>query len=329
MKRRCSWAKGELLERYHDDEWGVPVRNEQKLYELLLLEAFQAGLSWYVVLSKREHFREAFDGFDAHKIAAYDEAKIDELMHNEKLIRCRRKMIGAVNNAQVYLRIVEEFGSFQAYLDSFTSGQIIANPAGEILTTSPLSDAISKDLRKRGMKYMGSVTVYSYLQAIGVVNDHEKDCFMHMNHLVYGTLREHPQLKEKAARWFCSKWGAPEEAYLECMNAYLENRTEYGWYLCLAGEQIVGGLGVIENDFHDRKDLTPNICAVYTEEAFRCKGIAGRLLNMAVADLKTRGITPVYLLTDHTGFYERYGWKFLCMVQGDGEEQMSRMYVHD
>lgn len=177
--QRCSWAKGELMEKYHDEEWGVPTRDEQKLYEMLLLEAFQAGLSWYVVLSKRENFRRAFDGFDAHKIAAYSEDKIDELAKEEGLIRCRRKISGAVVNAQVYLRIVEEFGSFAAYLDSFTGGKVITNNTGIFLTTSPLSDAISKDLRKRGMKYMGSVTVYSYLQAVGIVNDHEPQCFRH------------------------------------------------------------------------------------------------------------------------------------------------------
>ena len=179
MKQRCSWAKGELMEKYHDEEWGVPTRDEHRLYEMLLLEAFQAGLSWYVVLSKREHFRRAFDGFDAHKIAAYGEDKIDALVKDGGLIRCRRKMCAAVTNAQVYLRIVEEFGSFAAYLDSFTGGQTFVNTTGELLTTSPLSDAISRDLRKRGMKYMGSVTVYSYLQAVGVVNDHEPQCFMH------------------------------------------------------------------------------------------------------------------------------------------------------
>ena len=177
--QRCSWAKGELMEKYHDEEWGVPRRDEQMLYEMLLLEAFQAGLSWYVVLSKRENFRRAFDGFDAHKIAAYSEDKIDELAKEEGLIRCRRKISGAVINAQVYLRIVEEFGSFAAYLDSFTGGGVITNDTGIFQTTSPLSDAISKDLRKRGMKYMGSVTVYSYLQAVGIVNDHEPQCFRH------------------------------------------------------------------------------------------------------------------------------------------------------
>lgn len=120
----------------------------------------------------------------------------------------------------------------------------------------------------------------------------------------------------------------PTEAYLECMDAYLQNETESGWFLCLYEDEIVGGLGVIENDFHNRKDLTPNICAVYTEQAHRCQGIAGQLLNMAVEYLRKKGISPAYLLTDHTGFYERYGWEFYCMVQGDGEETMSRMYIH-
>ena len=149
-----------------------------------------------------------------------------------------------------------------------------------------------------------------------------------MEELLFVSLRERPELKKAAAGWFCSRWGVPEEAYLECMNAYLERRTEYGWYLCLHEEQIVGGLGVIENDFHDRKDLFPNICAVYTDEAFRGKGIAGRLLNRAVDELKQKNITPVYLATDHTGFYEKYGWEFFCMVQGDGEEAPSRLYIH-
>ena len=144
----------------------------------------------------------------------------------------------------------------------------------------------------------------------------------------YITLREDPELKKEASRWFHSKWGVPEEAYLECMENFLDQKTEYGWYLCLDGEKIVAGLGVIENDFHDRKDLAPNICAVYTEEKYRCNGIAGKLLNMAVSDLKSKGISPVYLVTDHTGFYEKYGWEFFCMTQGDGEPDMTRMYIH-
>lgn len=144
----------------------------------------------------------------------------------------------------------------------------------------------------------------------------------------YLILRDRPELKETAAEWFHQKWSVPTEAYLECMDAYLDRETEYGWYLCMDGERIVGGLGVIENDFHDRKDLFPNVCAVYTEEDCRGKGIAGRLLDMAVEDLRAKGISPVYLVTDHTGFYEQYGWEFLCMVQGDGEPDMTRMYIH-
>ena len=149
-----------------------------------------------------------------------------------------------------------------------------------------------------------------------------------MNELKYITLREKPEIMEAAASWFNSKWGVPKEAYLECMESYLKGETELGWYLCLDGNKIIGGMGVIENDFHDKKELTPNVCAVYTEESYRKMGIAGALLNMVVDDLKSKGISPVYLVTDHTGFYERYGWEFLCMVQGDGEPDLTRMYIH-
>ena len=149
-----------------------------------------------------------------------------------------------------------------------------------------------------------------------------------MENYTYIKLRERPEWKQAAAEWFHSKWNVPTEAYLDCMDAYLSGETEYGWYLCLDGDKIVGGMGVIENDFHDRKDLAPNVCAVYTEEACRGKGIAGQLLTIVVDDMKSKGITPIYLVTDHTNFYERYGWEFLCMVQGDGEDSMSRMYIH-
>ncbi len=149
-----------------------------------------------------------------------------------------------------------------------------------------------------------------------------------MNDHQYITLREKPELKTAAAEWFHEKWGVPAEAYLACMNDYLAGDTEYGWYLCMDGDRIIAGLGVIENDFHDRKDLAPNVCAVFTEEEFRGRGIAGKLLNLAVEDQRSKGITPVYLVTDHVGFYERYGWEFLCMVQGEDETEMTRMYIH-
>jgi len=142
------------------------------------------------------------------------------------------------------------------------------------------------------------------------------------------TLRDKPELKEKAAEWFSEKWNVPKQAYIDCMDEYLNYKTEYGWYLCLNQDQIIGGLGVIENDFHQRKDLTPNICAVYTEQKYRNQRIAGNLLDMAVQDLKSKSITPVYLLTDHMNFYERYGWEFLCMVLNEKETGMSRMYIH-
>ena len=144
----------------------------------------------------------------------------------------------------------------------------------------------------------------------------------------YFELRERPELKEMAADWFHKKWGVPTEAYLECMTDYLDGNTENGWYLCMLGDQIVGGLGVIENDFHDRKDLSPNVCAVYTEEAHRKKGIAGKLLGLVVDDMRKKGVSPLYLVTDHTGFYERYGWEFFCMAQGDDEPEQTRLYIH-
>ena len=149
-----------------------------------------------------------------------------------------------------------------------------------------------------------------------------------LNGYEYVTLRDKPDLLDMAACWFHGKWNVPKEAYMECMEAYLNGDTEYGWYLCLDGSRIIGGMGVIENDFHERKDLSPNVCAVYTEEEYRCQGIAGRLLNMVVEDMRSKGISPLYLVTNHTGFYERYGWTFLCMVQGDGEPEKSRMYIH-
>lgn len=149
-----------------------------------------------------------------------------------------------------------------------------------------------------------------------------------MSNYTYINLYDRPTLIQDAATWFHDKWGVPKEAYLECMEAYLQGETPYGWYMCLDGDQIVAGVGVIENDFHDRPDLTPNICAVYTEEAYRKQGIAGKLLDMAVEDLRRKGISPVYLLTEHTGFYERYGWEFFCMAQGEDEPEMSRMYIH-
>lgn len=143
-------------------------------------------------------------------------------------------------------------------------------------------------------------------------------------------LQEHPALKEQAAEWFHQKWGIPKEAYLESMEEYLKNTSPVPqWYCVMDGETIIGGLGVIENDFHDRKDLTPNVCAVYVEEAYRKQGIAGKMLQFVCDEFGKKGINTLYLVTDHTSFYERYGWNFLCMVQGDGEPDMTRMYIHE
>ena len=142
-------------------------------------------------------------------------------------------------------------------------------------------------------------------------------------------LRDKPDMLQKAAAWFHQKWGVPMEAYRESMEDCLTGKGPVPqWYLALDGERIVGGMGVIENDFHHRKDLAPNVCAVYTEEDRRCQGIAGALLGLVCRDMKELGIPTLYLVTDHTSYYERYGWEFYCMVQGDGEPGLTRLYVH-
>ena len=142
-------------------------------------------------------------------------------------------------------------------------------------------------------------------------------------------LRDRPDMLSRAAAWFHQKWSVPLEAYRESMEECLAGKSPVPqWYLALEGDRIVGGMGVIENDFHDRKDLAPNVCAVYTEEDRRCQGIAGALLELVCRDMKELGIPTLYLVTDHTSFYERYGWEFYCMVQGDGEPELTRLYIH-
>jgi len=177
--KRCAWAQDvpAIYKAYHDEEWGVPLRDDQKLYEMFLLETFQAGLSWITILKKRENFRAAFDNFDPIKIAAYDEEKVAALMLDAGIIRNRRKITAAVTNAAIFLDIARDFGSFSDYLWGFTGGVTVKNTSGIPPTRSELSDAISRDLTKRGMRFVGSVTIYSYLQAVGVVNDHAPDCF--------------------------------------------------------------------------------------------------------------------------------------------------------
>lgn len=142
-------------------------------------------------------------------------------------------------------------------------------------------------------------------------------------------IQEHPELKNYAANWFHEKWNIPLEAYLESIDECMKNKTAVPqWYIVLIGDKIVGGLGVIENDFHNRKDLTPNVCAVYVEDDYRCQGIAGKMLNYVCDDMREKNIDTLYLVTDHTSFYERHGWEFLCMVQAEGEKNLTRMYIH-
>lgn len=142
-------------------------------------------------------------------------------------------------------------------------------------------------------------------------------------------IQEHPELKNYAANWFHDKWNIPLEAYLESIDECMKNNTPVPqWYIVIVGDKIVGGLGVIENDFHNRKDLTPNVCAVYVEDDYRCQGIAGKMLNYVCDDMREKNIDTLYLVTDHTSFYERHGWEFLCMVQAEGEKNLTRMYIH-
>ena len=177
--KRCFWVdeKSEIYVKYHDEEWGVPKYDDGELFELLVLESFQAGLSWITVLKKREAFREAFDEFDVKKVAVYKEDKIQELLNNEKIIRSKSKIEAAINNTKIFIEIQKEFGSFSNYIWGFTNKEVIKRTEKKLPASTPLSDKISKDLKKRGMKYTGTVIIYSYLQAIGVVNDHDEDCF--------------------------------------------------------------------------------------------------------------------------------------------------------
>ena len=174
-KQRCEWAgSDEIYIKYHDEEWGMPTHDDKELFEMLVLESFQAGLSWITILKKRENFRKAFDDFDVVKVANYDDDKVEELRSNEGIIRHKGKITSAINNAQVFIEIQKEFGSFDEYIWGFTDGNIIK---AEFLTESELSKSISKDLKKRGMKFVGPTIIYSYLESIGVIDNHQEYCF--------------------------------------------------------------------------------------------------------------------------------------------------------
>jgi len=175
---RCSWCniENEKYVKYHDEEWGNLNTDDKYLFEMLILESFQAGLSWECVLNKREDFIRAYDGFDLDKVCGYGEEKINELLSNEKIIRNRLKIKASIENAKIFRMIVDEFGSFYNYLKYFSKGEILYEIG---MTINELSDMISFDLKKRGMKFVGSVIIYSYLQAIGIINSHERECFMY------------------------------------------------------------------------------------------------------------------------------------------------------
>ena len=180
MCKRCTWAnpKNPVYLKYHDEEWGVPLHDDRALFELLILEGFQAGLSWECVLNKREGFREAFDGFDIDTVSRYDTQKCESLLKNQCIVRNKLKIHAAIKNAKIFNKIKNEFGSFDAYIWGFTDGRIIYEEYS-FQTTSPLSDKISRDLKKRGMSFVGSTIIYSYLQAIGVIYAHGKECALY------------------------------------------------------------------------------------------------------------------------------------------------------
>ena len=175
---RCKWAMNvnELYTKYHDEEWGEPVHDDQKLYEMLILESFQAGLSWSCILNKRENFRKAFDNFDIDKIINYNEFKIQELQNNAGIIRNKLKIKATINNSKIFKQIQKEYGSFDKYIWSFTNNKTIYEFDK---VSSKLSDIISRDLKKRGMTFVGTIIIYSYLQAVGIINSHESQCFKH------------------------------------------------------------------------------------------------------------------------------------------------------
>lgn len=181
MTTRCGWVNQDpLYIAYHDHEWGVPVHDDRKLFEMLILEGAQAGLSWYTILKKREAYREAFDGFDPVKVAAYGEGKMEALLGNAGIVRNRLKIRAAVANAKAFLRVRDEFGSFDRYIWQFVGGRTIENDwraLSEVPVRTPESDAMSKDLRKRGFQFVGSTICYAFMQATGMVNDHVADCF--------------------------------------------------------------------------------------------------------------------------------------------------------
>ena len=179
-KTRCAWCeKDDLYRKYHDNEWGKPVYDDETIFEFLILETFQAGLSWYTVLAKRENFRKAFDNFDLMKIANYSEEKMAELAEDAGIIRNKLKIKATVTNAQAFIKVQEEFGTFSKYIWGFVDGKPIDNQPktlSEVKATTPISDALSKDLKKRGFKFVGSTVMYAHMQATGMVNDHVVDC---------------------------------------------------------------------------------------------------------------------------------------------------------
>lgn len=183
MKQRCQWCcDGGIVQKYHDEEWGIPLHDDRKQFEYLSMEVMQCGLSWTLMLKKREIFRECFDNFDFEKVAGYTPEDVERIVNHEGMIRSRRKIEAIISNTRSLLKIREEFGSFDSYLWAFTGGKTYVyrkHQQGQMVAKNELSDTISRDLKKRGFRYLGSITVYSHLQACGIINDHAQDCFMY------------------------------------------------------------------------------------------------------------------------------------------------------
>lgn len=302
-KKRCKWCNenNPLYVRYHDEEWGKLNFDEGYLYEMLLLESFQAGLSWECVLNKREAFRKAYDGFDLNAVCAYTEKKVAALLENKGIIRNRRKIEASIENSRIFKKLREEFGSFSAYLLRFTEGKILYEYEN---TTNALSDKISKDLIKRGMRFVGSTIIYSYLQAIGVIVSHEKDCFLHNNE--NNDLHFEPIIRkvEKNKKQYLSLLLLADEQE-DMIDRYLDR-----------GDMLVmeiGGEVICECVITDEGDGILEIKSLATEPRYQKMGYARRMIDHLCSTYRESydvlqvgtGESPMTL-----PFYEKCGFSY-------------------
>ena len=318
LKPRCRWCNpgNPLYVSYHDREWGVPSRDDGRLFETLLLECFQAGLSWECVLNKREAFRWAFDGFDPSRVACYDVARIETLLHDKGIVRNRLKLEAAVANARVFLSVQREFGSFGRYIWGFTGGRVVYERG---VASSPLSDAVSADLKRRGMKFVGTTVVYAYLQAIGVVESHDEGCWLGGQPLVRtATPVDLDEIAALEALCFPEAEAAPREAFAWRLAAYPSH-----FLLLEKGGRIVSfvnGPVTRERDlvdpmyelpaFHREDAPWQMVFGVVTRPDYRRRGYAGMLLERFAEQARREGRKGIVLTckTEKVPFYERFGF---------------------